>query len=279
MKKSTPLLIIALITLLQACQSGEQCIDEEEAVWTDSIVYFHGSLFTGCVNSYDSNGKLILVSSVVDGKNNGEMKETYASGDLKYKTHWKDNYLHGKFTEYYSGNKLKFEGSFVKGKLNGSSISYFENGNVEAKKSFEMGKPTGTHQTFFQNGILSSKTQFQNNVMHGEYVDFNHLGDTATLGYYRNGIQDSLWCFPERMSIVKKDKSRTVFNQYIYHISDTVSIDVSNYALRQNQWNRVVLDTLYRHFEFQFDRKKQIIEIIDLPLSESYQEKVRKLNR
>ena len=66
-------------------------------------------------------------------KKEGNFKEYYENGNLKYDYNLKDWKLNGTLTEYNEKGKIKFKGNFINDKPDGLHLCFYENGNLKSE--------------------------------------------------------------------------------------------------------------------------------------------------
>ena len=74
------------------------------------------------------------------GKREGEWLEYYQSGQLAYKSNYKDGKLEGEFLYYYENGQLWIKNNYKNGKLEGERLVYYENGQLEKTEIYKDAK-------------------------------------------------------------------------------------------------------------------------------------------
>ena len=114
---------------------------------------------------YDKNQKKIY-SGFIDKSNlrQGEGKEFYENGIIKYNGTYKNNLYDGIGKLYSKNDKLLYDGEFKNGLKNGYGIEKYENGNIKYKGNFK------------------------NNLYNGEGTKYNEIGKNEIKGLWENNI-------------------------------------------------------------------------------------------
>lgn len=114
-------------------QNGEKSMESE---------YING-VSNGIEIIWNNNEKMFMLSTIKDGKLNGEWKEFYPDGTLKSLVHYKDDYMYGHCERYYENGQKMEEGEYEHCKETGMWIYWYENGNKKEEGSYEDAKKVG----------------------------------------------------------------------------------------------------------------------------------------
>jgi antitoxin component YwqK of YwqJK toxin-antitoxin module len=88
-------------------------IDFDDADWDDNAhLTYEGTPFTGEVVEKHPNGRVIAVTSYLDGREDGPSEEWYPSGELKARGSAKDGNAIGLHQEWYRNGRLSSEVQF-----------------------------------------------------------------------------------------------------------------------------------------------------------------------
>lgn len=92
----------------------------------------------GLWTCYADKDKTVLLSETnyVEGELEGEKKEYYANGQLRFHAFYKAGLLDGIIREYYESGNLKYEGSFTNGNATGKHKELEESGTVSKQHDF-----------------------------------------------------------------------------------------------------------------------------------------------
>ena len=162
--------------------------------------YFQGKKWNGI--GYNIQGEKDF--EIKDG--NGEIKEYYDNGKLKFKCEYKNGCIIGKGEEYHEYNgKIKFEGNYINGKRwkgigkyfngakeyeinNGRGIvyEYHKNGELKYEGEIVNGEKNGKGKDYHYNGDLAYEGEYLNREKSGEGKEYNELGLMLFKGKYKN---------------------------------------------------------------------------------------------
>jgi uncharacterized protein len=140
-----------------------------------------------------------------DAKNSSKtvlhQKELYENGKLIYA---EDLFKNEKQIQHGDGNRVFYdqkgaktlEIAFKKGFENGQLTEY-QKDKISYTVNFIDGKRTGVAKEFHPNAALKSQVIFENDLENGLFYELNLAGDTIILGFYKEGLKDSLWLYAD----------------------------------------------------------------------------------
>lgn len=120
-------------------------------------------LLNGDVKTYQTNGKLFLITTFLNGKKEGVsiLYDIYGKAikELKYSN---DNLLEEIWYQYYDSGELKQSNTYINGKVNGIEKAYFKNGNLQWEVNIVDNKVDGTYKEYFPTGELKHIALYKN---------------------------------------------------------------------------------------------------------------------
>lgn len=145
-------------------------------------------------------------------------KESFENGNpkivLKFKSIRDSTYTE---LEYFMNGKLKSSKDFVNAKLHGKIIKYDEKGFKTYECDYLFGKKNGIGTAWYESGKIAYQFKYKNDLFYdgteyfedgwprvlvkfsapgqreGEALYFNEDGKLWQKGYFKNGLQDSIW--------------------------------------------------------------------------------------
>ena len=169
---------------------GELVVDEEILDPTEVIkthfpngttrtetVYKNG-VKNGTFREYNSKGEII------DGGvfYNGVLKE---KGILD-----KEGRRQGEWIIYYESLDIKARGFYKDDLKEGAWVFYYETGEVEQEGNYKSGEYDDAWIWTFKNGDKKRFEQYINGVEHGDFIEYDSLGNILLNGNYRNGLRE-----------------------------------------------------------------------------------------
>ena len=149
---------------------------------------------------------LILQCEYINGTKNGEGKEYYNDGKLKFDGLFKkgkkwegkgftekgnEDYIitkgSGKVKEYHYNNNLMLEGEYLNGEKNGKIREYYDNGKLRLEGEYLNGEKNGKFKDYFDNGKLRLEEEYLNGEKNGKCKQYNDSGVMIFEGDYKNG--------------------------------------------------------------------------------------------
>jgi len=138
---------------------GEEKVIAIHKGW-DTIVKKNAGFFIG-----------IIIEIMMTYKKNGEGKEYYKNGMIKYKGNFFNDEYNGEGIEYYETGKVKYEGKFLDGQYNGEGKFYEENDEIYLGQ-FKNGAKNGDGCVFKDNKLIK-EGKFENNKFLDEEEELN----------------------------------------------------------------------------------------------------------
>lgn len=118
----------------------------------------------------DSNQKVINVTDYFES-GQIQMKTAYSSLDKfvkeDYQCDYNSNTKEGQYKEWYDNGQIRYSGNFKKGKRNGTCVEWYKNGQKQAEERWRKGQLNGKTKYWTENGEL----QYDLNFSHGENQD------------------------------------------------------------------------------------------------------------
>ena len=151
-----------------------------------------GELYTGHVlNMSKKTWKKILETHLIDGLIDGEYREWYPNGVLKYEGNFIDGKREGVFHTWFPNGKKKNEMKYVNNVLDSISVSFLQNGMVERKHNHD----TDLAYVWDYSDSPKSLNRFteQFGKLNGDYTKWDTYGRKIEEGYYFNNKKDSIW--------------------------------------------------------------------------------------
>ena len=115
----------------------------------------------------------IIIDIMMAYRKNGEGKEYYKNGMLKYEGKFFNDEYNGEGIKYYENGEKKYEGKFINGKYNGEGTEYYENGDKKYEGKFIDGEYNGEGKFFEENDEIYIG-QFKNGKKNGNGCVFKH---------------------------------------------------------------------------------------------------------
>ena len=151
-----------------------------------------GEPYTGRVtNMSKKTWKKVLETYLVNGLINGEYKEWYPNGVLKYEGNFINGRREGMFYTWHPNGKIKNEMKYVNNALDSLSFSFLENGMMEKKHNQDTDLALVYDYSEFPKNLKTFSEQF--GKLSGNYTKWDRFGRKIEEGYYYNNKKDSLW--------------------------------------------------------------------------------------
>jgi len=177
-------------------------------------------------HEFHDNGNKSLVSTIRNGKFNGEFKRWLENGKLAEQgtyvdgvqeglwTEWvisDDNeqehihsrqgvYVHGKatglWTVWWLGtNIISAETHYSANRHNGTTVNYYSNGKKRQEEYYSNDILHGESKKWYPTGKLKSETEYYKGQLDGKYTEYynDELHTPKTIGYYKKGNKVGLW--------------------------------------------------------------------------------------
>lgn len=106
-------------------------------------------------------GKILRKIPLVNGKKNGEMKEYFASGELKQTCQFVDDKQTGKTVYYFKSGKVKEVQYFDNFKQQNGDTTFYENGKIEFIVEFTNGLKNGYVKKFDTTGVMYFNARYK----------------------------------------------------------------------------------------------------------------------
>ena len=134
----------------------------------------------------------IVIEAIKEYKKNGEGKEYYENGNLKYEGNFEEDEYEGDGT-FYGENSIKYIGQFKKGKKNGKGKEYYENGDLKYEGNFEEDEYEGDGTFYGQDGKIYIG-EFKKGKKNGDFCIYNKEGGLIKECKYEddNPIEENL---------------------------------------------------------------------------------------
>jgi antitoxin component YwqK of YwqJK toxin-antitoxin module len=130
--------------------------------------------------NYNKEGLVIGVESFKNDKLNGKKVIYYLEGQIETEklnplsvTMYENDILNGEFKEFFSTGKLKYYGKYVNGKLSGEWREYYPNGVLNKISRYKDDRLHGWSTTFTKDGEENGKFMYQ----YGEKIEGKDLED------------------------------------------------------------------------------------------------------
>lgn len=130
--------LISCSTMPEKINSSDKDLKKEEGVYT-----YNGYVYSGMLEEYDANGRLLSEVKLVDGKKEGLSKF------------------------YWPNGKLKCEANYQNGIYHGSVVRYFENGNLFSSFNYNHGQESGKQQMWKSDGRIKVNYEVINGRKYG----------------------------------------------------------------------------------------------------------------
>ncbi len=105
-------------------------------------------------------------------------------GSIKTLKNYNVGIKQGEFKEFYKSGKLKYEAVFNSDTIVGEAKNYFENGIIKAKGN----RRNGEWITYYLNGKIASIENFKNGELYGDVVMYNEKGGTNFTCFYQTNF-------------------------------------------------------------------------------------------
>ena len=151
----------------------------------------------GLQEEWSNNGKLITSGNYKDGEMHG-LQEYYRFGDengepngMKSQSlEYSFGELNGQFKEWFWNGKLKYKGNYKDKKYDGIYESYYDNGGKQFIKEYSLGTLNGEYSEFSNDGKLITKGVYEEGLMQGKwYFYFKNKNNIELFAepFYKNG--------------------------------------------------------------------------------------------
>ncbi len=131
------------------------------------LLFYKEGLFSGWVETVDSDGVLRARDVFVDGKRHGNMQRWYADGQLESVREYRENRKHGKHEGWYPDGQLKFQMAFSHGVYSGRGQEWYRSGILFASFQYVDGKEEGLQRVWDEAGKLRSNYVVRNGRRYG----------------------------------------------------------------------------------------------------------------
>ncbi|KPJ54802.1 MAG: hypothetical protein AMS16_04485 [Planctomycetes bacterium DG_58] len=139
---------------------------------------------------YYPSGTLKHVAPMIDGKENGLIKDYYETGELEWETPAVDGAPNGVKKRYAKDGTLLRELSFVHGRLTGPTRYYFEDGTLRKELNLVNGDLHGVRRAYDQKGNLLTSEDWKHGT--GVRRDYDRHGRLLSEQAYRDGYKHGL---------------------------------------------------------------------------------------
>lgn len=125
---------LGIFILISSCRKEARIVSCDLLKQKNKLVYLNDTLYSGFCEIYKDT--LLLVSrSYKEGKKDGEWKEYFNNGSLRYIGYCKNNELHGKFLEY-NPNGILIKKGYLKEGFREGKWEYFDGNGEKIKTEF-----------------------------------------------------------------------------------------------------------------------------------------------
>lgn len=119
---------------------------------------------------------------------NGDFKEYYQNGKLKFEGFYINDTLEGPVKKWHANGKLQYEGYYTRGIKTAIWKHRYSDGRIEYLRSYDdEGKDHGDHISYHYNGTMISKRSYVHGVQDGYGFYINHNGKLQYEHWYENG--------------------------------------------------------------------------------------------
>ncbi len=178
MKNRSKCLFMCLLPLFVMNGSGVYAAAQDEdseslaAVSSDQLKEKRGLVYvakskkpyTGLARTNYPSGEKFLVTSWVNGKQEGPTTEWYMNGQKKSEEKWVNGKEHGPWMWWRENGQKEAEENWVNGKQHGFTTHWHENGQKEFEGNFVNGKNEGPVTWWYENG----QKEFEGNFVNGK---------------------------------------------------------------------------------------------------------------
>jgi uncharacterized protein len=202
------------------------CSGEKDAAWTERVERNGKWIATTYVRNRDG-GKVIHGSQIISGETgakesecgfdmglvNGDCREWYPNGRLKWDCGYEHGKKNGRCTYYYEDGGKQSRDFFASDSLIGESASwypngkvrsvsndsqamaYFPDGNPEWRSRLSKGLKDGVSEVWWPNGRLRESTTFRKGLLHGPADSYYENGEVECRFEYSAGrlISEKRW--------------------------------------------------------------------------------------
>lgn len=114
----------------------------------------------GKVLKYE-DGRLVLQSSYILNRLDGELKEYYRDGNIKSISQYSLGKLHGKRENYFENGKISMVTHCIEDKLDGKKEKYYENGQLEMEGYYCKNNMVGVWKWYDKDGKILKVKEFE----------------------------------------------------------------------------------------------------------------------
>jgi antitoxin component YwqK of YwqJK toxin-antitoxin module len=132
----------------------------QNPIFTNGKFYDNNHLYTGIVNSYDANQKLVSSVEVLKGDMNGTITFYFPSGLVMEKGTYSYGEKHGNWTRYNESNIVTATANYKNGKKDGEWKMFSEAGQLKMVMHYDSGDKTGLWFMYDENGKVSSEKNY-----------------------------------------------------------------------------------------------------------------------
>lgn len=224
-------------------QNAKHFLDAKDSVTLTVVIYFcklnifPTHIVVGTFNK-NTNDTIIVTGKLY--KRNGECKDYWGNGKLKWRKHYRDGELDGEYTEWYDNGQIKCSGNYLLGMYPAVEIKdnifnrtikaspfesrpsgiwnyYYENGNKSA--TFQYGKDgmlNGVHTSWYKNGTLKEEEESKNGMHYGFKKEYFENGKLFAISYVNKNTQYGEWkTWYENGELQSHDSYDTIKNTVI----------------------------------------------------------------
>lgn len=139
--------------------------------WLFERTYVNDTL-TGPFRKYSKNGTTWETGFFKNKEYDSLWTEYYVDGSIETIKNYNEGKKQGEFKDFYKSGKLKYQAVFDSDTLVGNSINYFENGQIKS----EGNRKNGIWKTYYENRQVASVERFRDNLLTGEVEKYDMNG-------------------------------------------------------------------------------------------------------
>ena len=165
--------INALAILLTACNSGV-LPPSFEVKNTDTLLsntdqgwLYKQQVFNGYVIQVEQDGSIVYKLPIVNGKEQGLAVGYYNTGEKLLERHFVNGMKEGEFKQWWPNGNLRYLFNYHHDKYDGKQMVYFHFGKIQEEKNYSNGLEEGVQRIWDSTGNLISNYTIKNNKKYG----------------------------------------------------------------------------------------------------------------
>lgn len=180
---------------IEVYRGGELIEDADEAIVLDIR------------KEYYEDGTLKIIGSYKDGSKQGVFREYDKDGNIINSYTYENNTRTGEgivdkggknqgdWKLYYPSGELKATGQYIDGMKEGEWVYYFINGKLEQKGNYAANRTQGPWKWWYESGTVLREERFRKGKEDGLMIEYDREGNEINKGEYIDGMKTGPWFY------------------------------------------------------------------------------------